>query len=86
MPFGRPLHTEVVSSHLGGLVMGMVAVVLGAGLVVGAIRRRQMRHANAPTYAAMGGVVYTIFQFGCAGLLILVGLLIVVLVLLSGSI
>ncbi|HEX4213770.1 MAG TPA: hypothetical protein VIA06_10685 [Candidatus Dormibacteraeota bacterium] len=66
------------STALAGLVMGILAIVLGIGLVFGGLRRRQMKHDNAPTYQALGGPIYMVFQFGCAGLLILVGLIMVV--------
>lgn len=74
-----------MSGHLlGGLVMGGLAVVVGIGWIVGAIRRRSNRAQTAPTYAATGGVVYTAFQIGCAGLLILGGLAILGLMLAGG--
>jgi Ca2+/H+ antiporter len=74
----------LVSSHLvGGLVMGCLALLLGIGLVLGALQRRRMRFQNAPTYVATGGVIYTVFQFGCAGLLIAAGAFILALMLLS---
>ena len=74
-----------MSGHLlGGLVMGGLAVVVGVGWIFGAIRRRSNRAQTAPTYAATGGVVYTAFQIGCAGLLILGGLAILGLMLAGG--
>jgi hypothetical protein len=76
-----------VNGHLaGGLLMGMLALVLGVGLILGALRRRRhMQRGNAPTYAATGGVVYTVFQVGCAGLLILAGIVLLVVMLLTRS-
>jgi len=59
---------------LGGSVMGGLAVLVGVAWVFGALRRRRDRAETAPTYAATGGIVYTVFQLGCAGLLILGGL------------
>lgn len=64
--------------------MGLLALVLGVALVLGALRRRrQMVRGNAPTYAATGGVVYTVFQMGCAGLLILAGVVLLAVMLIT---
>ena len=74
-----------MSGHLlGGLVLGGLAVVVGIGWILGALRRRSDRAETAPTYVATGGVVYTAFQIGCAGLLILGGLAILGLMLAGG--
>jgi hypothetical protein len=74
-----------VSQHaLGGLVLGGLAVLVGIAWLVGALRRRRDREQTAPTYAATGGVVYTVFQMGCAGLLILGGVAILGLMLVGG--
>jgi len=64
-----------MSLHLlGGSVMGGLAILVGLAWVFGALRRRRDRAETAPTYAATGGIVYTVFQLGCAGLLIVGGL------------
>lgn len=64
------------STALAGAVMGFLAIGLGISLVVAGVRRRhRMREENAPTYQALGGPIYTFFQIGCAGLMILVGLI-----------
>jgi len=74
-----------MSRHLlGGLLLGGLAIVVGLAWVFGALRRRRDRDASAPTYAATGGVLYTVFQLGCAGLLIVAGVAILGLVL-AGS-
>jgi hypothetical protein len=69
--------------HLGGIAMGAVAVLVGVAWVLGAVRRVRDRALAAPTYAATGGVVYTVFQVGCAGILIVAGLAILVLMVIS---
>jgi hypothetical protein len=74
-----------MSRHLlGGLVLGGLTILVGVAWVFGALRRRRDRATSAPTYAATGGVVYTIFQLGCAGLLILGGIAILGLMLAGG--
>lgn len=70
---------------LGGLVLGGLTIIVGIAWVFGALRRRRDRALTAPTYAATGGVVYTVFQIGCAGLLILGGLAILGLMLAGGA-
>jgi len=69
---------------LGGLALGGLALVLGITLVAGALRRRANRADMEATYAAAGGPLYTIFQLGCAGLMILAGLAILGLTALGG--
>jgi hypothetical protein len=71
--------------QLGGIAMGAVAVLVGVAWVLGAVRRVRDRALAAPTYAATGGVVYTVFQVGCAGVLIVAGLAILVLILISST-
>jgi hypothetical protein len=71
--------------QLGGIAMGAVAVLVGVAWVLGAVRRVRDRALAAPTYAATGGVVYTVFQVGCAGVLILAGLGILALILISSA-
>ncbi|MBO0690966.1 MAG: hypothetical protein J2P40_15540 [Candidatus Dormibacteraeota bacterium] len=62
---------------LGGLAMGVLACVLGVGMGVAAAQRRHRRgDVRAATYNAMGGPVYTVFQFGCATLAVIAGILI----------
>jgi hypothetical protein len=71
--------------QLGGIAMGSVAVLVGLAWVLGAVRRVRDRALAAPTYAATGGVVYTVFQVGCAGVLIVAGLAILGLILISSA-
>jgi hypothetical protein len=60
-----------------GAAVGALAVLVGAGWIYGAIRRQRHHAENAPTYAAMGGPFYAVFQIGCGGLLVLGGAIIV---------
>jgi hypothetical protein len=81
----RPRILWQVARPVLGAVIGALAVLVGAGWIFGSIRR-QVRHAeNAPTYAAMGGPVYTVFQIGCGGLLVLGGAIIIVVTLVGAS-
>jgi len=74
-----------MNTHLlGGLVLGGLTILVGIAWVFGALRRRRERALTAATYTATGGVVYTIFQLGCAGLLIFGGLAILGLMLAGG--
>ena len=66
----------------GGIALGLFAVILGGGGIVGALRRRSRRAEIAPTYGATGGLVYTVVQIGCSALLVLGGLGLVVVALL----
>jgi hypothetical protein len=68
----------------GPLAVGVVAVVLGALWLMGAVLTRRRRAAFASTYASAGGIFYTVFQLGCAAGLILVGLVMVLVVVVSG--
>ncbi|MDQ6790609.1 MAG: hypothetical protein M3075_08145 [Candidatus Dormibacteraeota bacterium] len=73
------------AQHLGGVVMGALVLLVGLAWVLGAVRRVRDRALTAPTYAATGGVVYTVFQIGCAGVLIVAGLVILILMVISAS-
>lgn len=66
-----------------GLGLGLFAVLLGAGGVAGAIRTRRRRAEIATTYGSTGGMVYTMVQAGCSGVLILGGLGLIVAALLA---
>lgn len=75
-----------MNAHLlGGLVLGGLVLLVGLAWVAGAIRRVRDRALTAPTYAATGGVMYTVFQMGCAGMLILAGIVILVLMAAGGA-
>ena len=62
--------------------MGAFAVLVGAGGIAAAIRTRRRRAEIAATYGATGGIVYTIVQAGCSGVLVIGGLGLIVFALL----
>jgi hypothetical protein len=63
--------------------LGILAVLLGAGGIAAAIRTRRRRAEIAATYGSAGGIIYTVVQAGCSGVLMLGGVGLVALVLLS---
>ncbi|TMC92682.1 MAG: hypothetical protein E6J12_02530 [Chloroflexi bacterium] len=64
--------------QLGGIALGLFAALLGVGGIAAAVLRRRRRAEIANTYGSAGGIVYTIFQAGCSGLLLLGGIGLVV--------
>ena len=67
---------------LVAVLLGLVAIAAGAVTLITAILTRRRRAEIAETYAVTGGIAYTVVQFGCAGALILSGLLVIAIVLL----
>ncbi len=65
----------------GGIALGLFAVLIGAGGITAAIRTRRRRAEIAATYGATGGIVYTMVQAGCSGLLVVGGLGLIILAL-----
>ena len=65
-----------------GFLLGAFAFLLGIAAILAALRRRRHRERYAETYAASGGMFYTVVQMGCGGVLLLagVGLMILALV------
>ncbi len=63
---------------IGGVAMGLFACVIGAGGILAALLRRRRRAEIANTYGSTGGIVYTIVQAGCSGVLLLGGIGLVV--------
>ena len=57
----------------GGIALGAFAVIIGAGGIMAAIRTRRRRAEIAATYGATGGIVYTVVQAGCSGVLVIGG-------------
>ena len=56
-----------------GFVLGVFAFLLGIAAIAAAIRRRRGRERYPETYAATGGVAYTVVQIGCGSVLLLGG-------------
>ncbi|MEP6752591.1 MAG: hypothetical protein ABI959_07585 [Candidatus Dormiibacterota bacterium] len=63
--------------------LGVLAALLGVGGIMAAIRTRRRRAEIAPTYGSTGGIVFTIVQLGCAGALLLGGVILITVVLLA---
>jgi hypothetical protein len=66
-----------------GIGLGLLAALIGAGGIAAAIRTRRRRAEIAATYGSTGGIVYTVVQAGCSGVLMLGGLILVVVALLG---
>ena len=75
----------MTAQHAAGLGVGLLAILLGAGGVVAAIRTRRRRAEIAATYGSIGGIVYTVVQAGCSGVLAIGGVGLIALVLLGTS-
>ena len=63
--------------------LGILAVLLGIGGMIGAILTRRRRAEIAPTYGSTGGIFYTMVQLGCSGAMLLGGVLLITVVLLA---
>ncbi len=57
-----------------GIGVGVFACLIGVGGVLAALNRYRRRAEIAVTYGSTGGVVYTVVQAGCSGVLVLGGL------------
>jgi hypothetical protein len=68
---------------VGPLAVAAVAIVLGCFWLAGALLTRRRRAAFASTYNSAGGIVYTVFQMGCAGALIVIGIAMLLIVVVS---
>jgi uncharacterized membrane protein HdeD (DUF308 family) len=64
-----------------GFLLGVFAVLLGIGAIAAALRRRRGKERYPETYAATGGIAYTIVQIGCGAVLLAGGTGLVVLAL-----
>jgi uncharacterized membrane protein HdeD (DUF308 family) len=59
------------------ILLGVVAIAVGVVSLVTAVLTRRRRAEFAETYAVTGGIAYSVVQFGCAGALILSGLIVI---------
>jgi hypothetical protein len=66
-----------------GVLLGVVAIGVGVVSLVTAVLTRRRRAEFAETYAVTGGIAYSVVQFGCAGALILSGLIVIGIILLG---
>ena len=57
----------------GGFGLGLLALLIGAAGIAAALRTRRRRATNPETYGASGGIVFTVVQVGCSGLLLIGG-------------
>jgi uncharacterized membrane protein YraQ (UPF0718 family) len=64
-----------------GLLLGVFAFLIGLGAIAAALRRRRRKEDYPETYAATGGIAYTIVQMGCGVVLLLGGAGLIVLAL-----
>ncbi len=55
------------------ILLGVFAFLLGVGAIMAALRRRRGKERYPETYAASGGIAYTIVQVGCGAVLLLGG-------------
>jgi hypothetical protein len=69
----------VFGQAAGGFGLGLLAFLIGAAGIAAALRTRRRRASYANTYGASGGIVFTVVQIGCSGLLLLGGLGLIVL-------
>jgi len=71
----------VAGATSSGFVLGIFAFLLGIAAILAALRRRRGRERYPETYAASGGIVYTVVSMGCGFVLLLGGLGLMVLAL-----
>ena len=75
----------MTGQQAGGIGLGIFALVIGAGGIAAAIRTRRRRAEIAATYGSTGGIIYTVVQAGCSGVLALGGLGLIALALVFGK-
>jgi hypothetical protein len=64
----------VFGQAAGGFGLGLLAFLIGVAGVAAALRTRRRRARDPETYGSSGGIVYTGIQVGCAGMLVLGGI------------
>ena len=58
----------------GRFGLGLLAFLIGLAGIAAALRTRRRRARDPETYGSSGGIVYTGIQVGCAGMLLLGGI------------
>lgn len=71
------------SETWAGIIVGVAALLLGAGTLGVAVWTRRRRGELGPSYASSGGMVYTVAQVGCGGTLALLGVAMMILALVT---
>ncbi len=66
-------------------MVGLVAAAAGGFAIWTAVSTRRNREQTAATYRSMGGPVFSAVQYGCGGLLLLSGIIVVVFALVGGQ-
>jgi len=69
----------VFGQAAGGFGLGLLAFLVGVAGIAAALRTRRRRARFPETYGASGGMAYTVVQVGCAGMLLLGGILLMTL-------
>jgi hypothetical protein len=69
----------VFGQAAGGFGLGLLAFLIGVAGIAAAVRTRRRRARSPEMYGATGGMAYTIAQAGCAGMLLLGGILLMTL-------
>jgi len=69
----------VFGQAAGGFGLGLLAFLIGVAGIAAAMRTRRRRARFPETYGATGGIAYTVVQAGCAGMLLLGGVLLMTL-------
>jgi len=64
----------VFGQAAGGFGLGLLAFLIGTAGIAAALRTRRRRASYANTYGASGGIVFTVVQIGCSGVLLLGGI------------
>jgi hypothetical protein len=64
----------VFGQAAGGFGLGLLALLIGVAGIAAALRTRRRRARYPESYGSSGGIVYTGIQVGCAGVLVLGGL------------
>jgi cbb3-type cytochrome oxidase subunit 3 len=64
----------VFGQAAGGFGLGLLAFLIGVAGIAAALRTRRRRARYPEAYGSSGGIIYTSIQVGCAGVLLLGGI------------